>query len=209
VTQAHIDARTSDIADAANRVFAAKGFDGATMAEIAAEAGLSTGAIYRYFPSKEAIIEAMSVERRERYERIVSEVRAEGRDAPATIQRLGEVFFAPLEAAENLAPRSLDIALCVESSRNAAVREAMLAGMALLLDRFETIARAGQEAGEVRRDLSARAIAEIMMALHQGLVVQLTAGVPIDVRRYVQTMVRIMATGVRGERGEQQEGATP
>jgi len=46
VTQAHIAARTGDILDAATRLFATKGIDATTMQEIAAEAGISAGAIY-------------------------------------------------------------------------------------------------------------------------------------------------------------------
>ncbi len=43
------------ILNAARRVFAAKGSAG-TMAEVAAEAGISQGLAYRYFPSKKAIL---------------------------------------------------------------------------------------------------------------------------------------------------------
>ncbi|WP_322796046.1 helix-turn-helix domain-containing protein [Tepidiforma sp.] len=53
VTEAHLEARRRSILDAASRVFSEKGVAGATMAEIAREAGLSAGAIYRYFASKE------------------------------------------------------------------------------------------------------------------------------------------------------------
>ena len=41
---------------AALRVFRKKGFDGATMRDIAAAAGVAVGAAYYYFPSKEAIV---------------------------------------------------------------------------------------------------------------------------------------------------------
>ncbi|MGD9894698.1 MAG: TetR/AcrR family transcriptional regulator, partial [Dehalococcoidia bacterium] len=56
VTQAHIDARREAIRDAAVRLFVQKGVEGARMEEIAAAAGLSAGAIYRYFPSKEHLL---------------------------------------------------------------------------------------------------------------------------------------------------------
>ena len=39
--------------------FVRSGFQGASMQQICAEAGMSPGALYRYFPSKEAIIEAI------------------------------------------------------------------------------------------------------------------------------------------------------
>ncbi|WP_322818407.1 helix-turn-helix domain-containing protein [Tepidiforma sp.] len=55
VSQAHLAARRQSILDAAARVFSQKGVAAATMAEIAQEAGISPGAIYRYFASKDEL----------------------------------------------------------------------------------------------------------------------------------------------------------
>lgn len=52
VSDAHLEARRQSILAAATRVFAQKGIVAATMADIASEAGISPGAIYRYFPNK-------------------------------------------------------------------------------------------------------------------------------------------------------------
>lgn len=51
--------RLSEILDSVRGVFAAKGFDGASMQDLAQAAGMSAGNFYRYFPSKDAIIQAM------------------------------------------------------------------------------------------------------------------------------------------------------
>jgi TetR/AcrR family transcriptional repressor of uid operon len=48
------------ILDAAERVFARSGFHAATMHDVAAEAGMSPGNLYRYFSSKDAIIAGMA-----------------------------------------------------------------------------------------------------------------------------------------------------
>jgi TetR/AcrR family transcriptional repressor of uid operon len=48
--------RRLEILDAAQRCFARSGFHGASMQEICAEAEMSPGNLYRYFPSKEALI---------------------------------------------------------------------------------------------------------------------------------------------------------
>ena len=53
------DRRTAGILDSIWRVFAAKGFDGASMQDLARAADMSVGNFYRYFPSKAAIIDAM------------------------------------------------------------------------------------------------------------------------------------------------------
>lgn len=51
--------RPDDICAAALEVFAEKGFAGAPIEEIARRAGLSKGALYLYFPTKEALFRAV------------------------------------------------------------------------------------------------------------------------------------------------------
>jgi AcrR family transcriptional regulator len=55
----HSDIRTAGILDSVRQAFLAKGFDGATMQDLARAAGMSVGNFYRYFPSKAAIIQAL------------------------------------------------------------------------------------------------------------------------------------------------------
>jgi len=55
---ARVEVRRDEILDAAIACFACNGFHQTTMVDIAAEAGPAAGAIYRYFTSKEDIIEA-------------------------------------------------------------------------------------------------------------------------------------------------------
>ena len=53
------DDRTTEILAGAKRAFAEKGFDGASMQDLARSAGMSASNFYRYFPSKNAIVAAM------------------------------------------------------------------------------------------------------------------------------------------------------
>ena len=48
--------RRAEILAAAQRCFVRSGFHGASMHEICVEAGMSPGNLYRYFPSKEALM---------------------------------------------------------------------------------------------------------------------------------------------------------
>lgn len=47
------------IMDAALRLFTAKGYGATSMDELAREAGIAAGTVYRYFPSKEALVNAL------------------------------------------------------------------------------------------------------------------------------------------------------
>ncbi|MGO1286093.1 MAG: TetR/AcrR family transcriptional regulator [Brachybacterium sp.] len=59
VSQAHLEARRQQIIDAARTLFATRGFARASMTDLVDASGLSTGAIYRYFRSKDEIIVAI------------------------------------------------------------------------------------------------------------------------------------------------------
>ncbi|AHF74094.1 Transcriptional regulator TetR family [Candidatus Sodalis pierantonius str. SOPE] len=51
--------RRAQIIEAAKESFAQSGFHGATMAELSQQSGLSAGQLYRYFDSKDALIDAV------------------------------------------------------------------------------------------------------------------------------------------------------
>ncbi len=51
--------RRQRILEAAERAFVGNGFHATTMQHVADEAGMSAGNLYRYFPSKEAIVEGL------------------------------------------------------------------------------------------------------------------------------------------------------
>ena len=53
------EARPDEVLDAALEIFIARGFSAARVEDIARAAGLSKGAVYLYFPSKVAILEAL------------------------------------------------------------------------------------------------------------------------------------------------------
>ena len=53
------DQRSAEILAAVRMAFVEKGFDGASMQDLARAAGISVGNFYRYFPSKSAIIQAL------------------------------------------------------------------------------------------------------------------------------------------------------
>ena len=84
--------RVAALLDAGRAAFAAKGFEGATMTEIAAQAGASIGSLYQFFPTKELLAEAiMSSDTDE----LVAKLRTFEAAAPG---------WSPSEVADHLAP---------------------------------------------------------------------------------------------------------
>jgi len=95
VSQEHLERRRQQILDAATECFAKQGFHAASMQDIFRASGLSAGAVYRYFPSKNSLIKAIA-------ENMLNEVLAPAIDAvtgqcldPADALAAVAVFFEP------------------------------------------------------------------------------------------------------------------
>lgn len=68
------DERRRDILDAALRLFAERGFTETTVSDIASEAGMATGTVYLYFPSKEDVLQGLHDRFREQNIATIAEV---------------------------------------------------------------------------------------------------------------------------------------
>lgn len=118
--------RMSAILDAAERSFARAGFHAASMHDICAEAGMSPGNLYRYFPSKEAIIVGLC-------ERDLAEA-AEGFAEIATADNLWDSFRALL--VHHLAARPREqVAVWIETMSEA-MRNPPIEAMRIRADAF-------------------------------------------------------------------------
>ena len=103
--QVQSDARRELMLDAARAVFGRLGIEGASIREIAREAGYTPGAIYSYFDSKDAIYGALLAES---LERLHGAVNAAGTDAatPADLLEAKAGAWFGFYAAR---PRDLDL----------------------------------------------------------------------------------------------------
>lgn len=81
--EANRRAREGRILQAALTVFSEQGYSGATMEAVAARAGLSKPTLYQYFPSKEALFQAMLLPHRDRM--LVPFARPSGRGMAADL----------------------------------------------------------------------------------------------------------------------------
>src|SRR5437870_3144693 len=85
-------AKRRQIMEGARQVFLAQGFDGASMGEIARQAGVSKGTLYVYFDSKEALFEAIVEEECHAQAEQVFALDSNDHDVEAVLTRLGYAF---------------------------------------------------------------------------------------------------------------------
>jgi AcrR family transcriptional regulator len=141
------------IVSAARRCMASRGLD-AQMEEIARRAGVGVGTVYRHFPTKDELVDALAGERFERLRELALEALAD--DDP---WRSFERFIR--EAAQiQTEDRALSEVLV--SRPDTMSRAAQSVGM---LDLTDQVLKRAQKAGVVRKDADARDIPMIMCAL--------------------------------------------
>jgi len=186
VTEAHLEARRRQIMDGAATCFARAGFHRTTMHDICQMVELSPGAVYRYFRSKDEIIEAMEEQGRQHSAAIIEAVASERKDTLDVLDGITDVFFSKLEDVTDCA---VHIELWAEALSNRRIREMVVRVDDSIREAFVTrIVREGQESGEINAKLDPDAIARVMMAFWDGLVLQKTLDPDVDVWKYVAVM---------------------
>src|SRR5215217_3588599 len=92
----YLEQRKQQIVDAAAACFTRAGFHQTTMADICAEADMSPGALYRYFRSKEEIIQAMCVRGHEQDAETMREAMERGGTLDV-LDELARIYFEGVE----------------------------------------------------------------------------------------------------------------
>lgn len=91
------ESKREAILEAASQVFLEAGFEGASMAEIAARVGGSKATLYGYFSSKEDLfIEVIHDAAKHHCERVFAALENDSDDLPLALQRFGERTLAVL-----------------------------------------------------------------------------------------------------------------
>jgi AcrR family transcriptional regulator len=171
VSQAYLDKRREEILDAAISCFSREGFHRATMAEIVKESGVSPGAIYNYFESKEEIIEAIAEERREVEEALVAEATQAGTVVEA-LRRLRDGFFGDLKTPKERLRRRLSIQLWAEAQRNPRILRLVRGSFEGPLRMLSGVISEAQRRGEISGKVDAEATGRFLIAAFYGLVLQ-------------------------------------
>jgi AcrR family transcriptional regulator len=171
VTQAHVDARRTQILDAARACFARRGLHSTTMQDVIQEAGLSAGAIYSYFSSKDELIEAIGSARHAREQSAIANAGRKA-DVRQALEELSRYFFAALQDKNEREGRRVGIQLWAEALTNERLLSLVRRGVDEPRKMLAALLRTAQRAGHVRADLQPDALARALIALFHGFVLQ-------------------------------------
>jgi AcrR family transcriptional regulator len=193
------DVRRKQILAAARICFARAGFHGASMGQICTEAAMSPGALYRYFPSKDSIIEAIAEE-----------------------ERLGagecmEIFFGPGSLVDRLVWSAMDylekstatgtgrlmIEIVSESIRNTTIGERFHAIEGEVRGAIRSALEEAQRRGEIGGDVDLDLALVMLLSVADGLVMRLQLERSVDLAAmepYIRRMIAAILAGGASER---------
>ena len=183
VTQAHVDSRRQAIVDAALTMFSRKGAVSATMQEVADEAGISAGAIYRYFAGKDELVQAV-FEQISRRDQELLQAAASGIRSPAeALLNVGRVVTESLKSASVREETVLVLEEILAESRAPDGPHRRREAQGAHLARLETLVRQAQTAGGLDDTIDPWAFAVILLCCINGarvLALELQGAVDMD-----------------------------
>ena len=188
VTEAHMEARRQQILDAAFKCFSENGFHQTTMQHICRAADLSPGAVYRYFSSKEEIIESSCVASQQQTSDLFESARQKGETLQVVNEIVG-VFFGMLDQPDSENQLRLSIQLWGEAVRNQDVKNSMEMGRNEVIEQLKRVVEQAQARGDINSHLDALSVARLMMATYDGLVLQKALDPLVDVWKYTEVLM--------------------
>jgi len=191
VSEAHLEARRQQVLDAARVCFARRGFHRTSMQDVFAESGMSAGAVYRYFKSKDEIVAAIADEVVTGALRLMDDVLAATPMPP-----LPEVLRRVVEYVEDRAGGQGEIRIAIQVWAEATHDERLAAIAADKYGRIrgawrEVVVRAQQE-GQLPTDGDATRTSQVLFSLITGYILQRVLLGDVDPTSYADGLADLL-----------------
>ena len=161
----------SHILDVAGELFAQRGYDATSVADICASAGVTKGAFYHHFASKQSVF----LELRDRWltplDAQLTLTRATGETVPDALQRMSEMVQVVFEAAGDDQRQQIFLELLSAARHDATILPALLAPTRKYRKLFSRLIAAGIKEGTLRK-VDRELAAQVFVSLGLGLIMQ-------------------------------------
>ena len=171
VSEAHLEQRRQQILDAAVTCFARRGFHEATLTDICEQAGLSRGAVYHYYKSKEEIIAAIRERSAGGYEPLLAVLDGRGRSLGGLAQFL-RLAFESMTAPGSDRENRLGVLLWAEALLNPRILEGQREVMSQLREPMSAAIVEAQRRGEIDPTLDAAHVGHVLVGAVLGFQIQ-------------------------------------
>ncbi len=165
----YLEARKNEILDAAFACFRRRGFHKTTIKDICNEAQLSPGAVYRYFRSKEDIIQAAIDRNTAELTNLIATTRSQAPSPGEALDMMANYFFGRLQEPDFMQDTRLDIETWPEFLRDDQLRAGIARQVAALRVLFVQLFSEAQAEGYLKEGPAPEHLFNLVTALYQGL----------------------------------------
>ena len=159
------------VLSAALRLFVSKGYENATIDTIAAEAGLTKGAVYFYFKGKAALLHALLDDAEQLYAEIFSQLKSSGENPIKQLEMF--VDWCAETGAENQELLVLPILVSLQAmGKDANIAEHLERMYARYHNEMARITRDGQRLGIFDDRVPVKERAAVLVALTDGMLLE-------------------------------------
>ena len=180
-------ARREHILDAAERCFINKGFHHATMDDICRVAQVSSGALYTYFVSKEALITGLCEREKERFGKELADI-AQSTDFLAGLHRMAEHYCCnePIEKVR------LHVEIAAEAGRNALIGNTVRDNDKAVSESLVHLIERERDQGRIKPAVPVEIIVRAMTALGDGLFLRRSLDPHFDPKSIIPAMMTMI-----------------
>ncbi len=202
VTEEYKKTVREKILDVSEDLFARKGYHEASMDDIVKESGLSKGAIYGYFNSKQDIFLSLSDRCMESELVEIRSVFSPDDSATKKLEKSAEIHFQYCEKSIEICKINLE--WWIEAPRVESLQNRLNSRYETARKFIAEIIREGIEKGEFRRDIDPDALSSIILAALDGLSLHsATTGQEFDWQKIRDTFLKAFLEGINaGNKGE-------
>ncbi|MDO9546039.1 MAG: TetR/AcrR family transcriptional regulator [Pelolinea sp.] len=158
------------IKSAAIEKFCRSGYDVASVAEICKQAGVSKGAFYHHFPSKQSLFLSIMEDWLQGIDSKLFNRQTPEKKVPQTIQEMGSTLGIVFKAASGQLPMFMEF--LVQASRDIDVWKAVITPYREYQQSFARLINEGKNEGSFKMEIDAEGSAWVLISLAVGILLQ-------------------------------------
>jgi AcrR family transcriptional regulator len=159
-----------NILSVAQGLFAQKGYEATGIMDICDAAGVSKGAFYHHFPSKQAIFMALLEDWLAQLDMLMQAAMAAAPNVPEGLVQMAGLTSSVFEAANTQFPLFLEF--WIQAGRQPEIWQTVVAPYHRYQALFSSIFDKGIQEGSLNQEISSAAAARVIIALAMGLLLQ-------------------------------------
>ncbi|WP_228001022.1 TetR/AcrR family transcriptional regulator [Nocardia australiensis] len=170
------DSRRRLVAEAVCRLVGREGIEAATLREVAAEAGVSMGAVQRCFQTRQQMLIFAQEHVNQRIAERAKARIAASLDPESVVTMVEEILTALLVCDEDLVEARVWIAFTAQAAVDPTVAAAQREHYRGLTEGLRSLVTLGQQNGQIAASVDADRIADELIAITDGLMIQVLMG---------------------------------